>query len=87
MLKPKVVKLILEEMGITYNSPFSIEGETYPYRIKKDGGIERFKGIWIDSSYSYLDLIAIIDANRVKKITENIVEQSSIRVDKKGKNK
>ena len=87
MLKPKVVKLILEEIGITYNSPFSIEGEAYPYRIKKDGGIERFKGIWIDSSYSYLDLIAIVDANRVKKITENIVEQPSIRVNKKGKSK
>ena len=87
MLKPKVVKLILEEMGITYNSPFSIDGEPYPYRIKKDGGIDRFKGSWIDSSHSYLDLIAIVDANRVKKITENIVEQPSIRVDKKGKNK
>lgn len=79
MLKPKVVKLILEEMGITYNSPFSIDGETYPYRIKKDGGIERFKGTWIDSSYSYLDLIAIVDANRIHKITENIVEQSCIK--------
>ena len=87
MLKPKVVKLILEEMGITYNSPSSIDGEIYPYTIKKDGGRESFKGIWIDRSYSYLDLIAIIDANRVKKITENIVEQPSIRVDKKGKNK
>ena len=44
MLKPKVVKLILEEMGITYNSPFSIDGETYPYRIKKDGsqGLARY---------------------------------------------
>lgn len=87
MLKPKVVRLILDELNITYNSPFSIEGESCPYRIKKDGGIERFKGIWIDSSYSYLDLIAIVDANRVKKITENIVEQPAIRVDKKGKNK
>lgn len=79
MLKPKVVKLILEEMGITYNSPFSIDGETYPYRIKKDGGIERFKGIWIDSSYSYLDLIAIADANRIHRITENIIEQPCVR--------
>ena len=80
MLKPKVVKLILEEMGITYNSPFSIDGEIYPYRIKKDGGIERFKGIWIDSRNSYLDLNDIIDANKVKKNTKNIVEQPSIRV-------
>lgn len=79
MLKTKVLKCIIDELEISYGDPFLIEGEKYPYRIKKDGNIERFKGIWIESSYSYLDLIAIIDANRVKKITENIVEQSSIR--------
>lgn len=85
MLKTKVLKCIIDELEISYEDPFLIEGEKYPYRIKKDGGIERFKGIWIDSSYSYLDLIAIIDASRVIKVTKNIIEQPLIKADKKGK--
>lgn len=80
MLKTKVLKCIIDELKLSYGDPFLIEGEKYPYRIKKDGGIERFKGIWIESSYSYLDLIAIIDANKAHK-TDDVVEF----IPKKGK--
>ena len=64
MLKPKIVKLILEEMGINASDAFLIEGEHRPYRITKTGDIQHFVGIWTDSCYSYKDLIDIIDASR-----------------------
>ncbi len=68
MLKPKIVKVILDEVGLSYLAPFTIEGESTPYRVKKDGSIERFKGqAWIDSSYSYYDLVSLIDSERLKK--------------------
>ena len=79
MLKPKIVKAILDEIGIGYLEPFSIEGERTPYRIKKDGNIERFNGTWMDSSYSYTDLIAIVDAKRIHIVTENLVEKPCLR--------
>lgn len=69
MLKPKVAKLILEELKIKALDPFSIEGESFPYRLKKDGNMERCAGdVWGDTGYSYLDLICLIDAGRVKPI-------------------
>lgn len=70
MLKPKIIKIILSEMGISFLQAFRIEGEKYPYRISKTGEIQRFMGIWTDSSYSYKELIDIVDAKRFKICTE-----------------
>lgn len=79
MIKPKVIKIILEELDIANGKPFIIEGERTPYRIKKDGGIERFIGqVWLDSCYSYLDLIALGDSNRISSYDGVIVEDLPI---------
>ena len=77
MLKPKILRAILDELGISFGTVFNIEGEKTPYRVKKDGGIERFsEQTWIDSSYSYLDLIGLIDSNRVSVYKGTLVEYS-----------
>lgn len=77
MLKPKILRAILDELGISFGAVFDIEGEKTPYRMKKDGGIERFQGqTWIDSSYSYTDLIGLIDHNRVSIHKGTLVEYS-----------
>lgn len=76
MLKPKVVKLILDELKIKYLTPFNIEGESCPYRIKKDGGMERYYGdTWGDTSYCYLDLICLVDAGRITLLDKEIVDK------------
>lgn len=77
MIKPKVLKVILDELGISGGKPFNIEGEKTPYRVKKDGGIERFVGqTWVDSSYSYTDLILLGDSNRISLFEGVLVEFS-----------
>lgn len=86
MIKPKVVKIIVEELDIGNGKPFIIEGERTPYRIKKDGNIERFIGqVWLDSSYSYLDLIALGDSNRITHYDGVIVEGLPVSKSKKRK--
>ena len=79
MLKPKVVKLILEEMGINASEAFLIEGEHRPYRITKTGDIQRFVGIWTDSCYSYKDLIDIVDAKRFEICSEEFIDGDCIK--------
>lgn len=86
MIKPKVVKIIVEELDIGNGKPFIIEGERTPYRIKKDGNIERFIGqVWLDSCYSYLDLIALGDSNRITHYDGVIVEDLPVGKSKKRK--
>lgn len=66
MLKPKLVKLINEELNIKNEQPFLINGYTTPYRLKKDGTVERFIGqTWGASSYSIFDIITCIDGKMV----------------------
>lgn len=79
MLKPKVIKLILEEMGINASDAFFIEGEHRPYRITKTGDIQRFVGIWTDSCYSYKDLIDIVDAKRFEICSEEFIDGDCIK--------
>lgn len=77
MLKPKVVKLILEELNLKYGDAFYIEGEEHPYRFKKNGELERFVGqTWGATSYSYLDIIVLSDEDRIKKTEETFIEYS-----------
>lgn len=89
MIKPKVLKIIVDELKISNGKPFSIEGERTPYRMKKDGGIERFIGqTWVDSSYSYTDIILLGDSNRIKPYKGTIVEFSpTLEISKKRKKK
>ena len=88
MLKPKILRAILDELGISFGTAFNIEGEKTPYRFKKDGGIERFIGqTWIDSSYSYLDLVNLIDSNRVSIYKGTLVEYSPVPKEKTKKKK
>lgn len=66
MLRPKIVKLINDELNIKNEQPFIIEGENSPYRMKKDGSIERFTGqTWGASSYSLYDIVSLVDAKRI----------------------
>lgn len=78
MIKPKVIKIIMDELGISNGKPFNIEGEKTPYRMKKDGGIERFMGqVWIDSSYSYTDIILFGDSNRIT-LYEGVIMEAGV---------
>lgn len=75
MLKPKVVKLILDELEIKPLTPFYIAGESCPYRIKKDGGMERYIGkTWGETSYTYIDLIMLVDNHRVSVLEKEIAD-------------
>lgn len=66
MLKPKVVKLIMDEIGVKPLEPFFIEGYSTPYRFKKDGTMERYIGkTWGDTSFCYTDLIVLVDAKKI----------------------
>lgn len=67
MLKTKVVKLILDELKIKPLEPFLLDGYNTPYRLKKDGGMERYLGrVWGETSFCYTDLIVLIDADMVR---------------------
>lgn len=75
MLKDKVLKEINSELNISFGTPFLIEGQSTPYRMKKGGNIERFIGkTWVDSSYCYTDLISLIDASRISLCKDTIEE-------------
>lgn len=87
MLKLKIVKLINEELQIKNEEPFLIEGESSPYRLKKDGNVERFIGkTWIASSYSLFDIVTFADAKRISICNETLTEYQ-VSTDKKGKKK
>lgn len=79
MLKPKIARLILEEMGINAFDAFLIEGEHRPYRITKTGDVQRFVGIWADSCYSYKDIIDIVDAKRFEICSEEFIDGDCIK--------
>lgn len=87
MLKPKIVKLIHEELNIKQEAPFLIEGEKYPYRLKKDGNVERFIGrTWGASSYSIYDIVTLVDGNRITIYSGSLSEYSP-NTEVKGKKK
>ena len=87
MLKPKIVKLIHEELNIKQEAPFLIEGEKYPYRLKKDGNVERFVGrTWGASSYSIYDIVTLVDGNRIT-IHKGSLSEYTPTLETKGKKK
>lgn len=79
MLKLKIIKLINEELEIKSEQPFLIEGEKYPYRLKKDGNVERFIGkTWGASSYSIYDIVTLVDSKRISILKENLTEYQPV---------
>lgn len=79
MLKLKIVKLINEELEIKNEQPFLIEGEKYPYRLKKDGNVERSVGkTWGASSYNIYDIVTLVDSKRISILKENLTEYQPV---------
>lgn len=86
MLKTKVLKCITEETGLSFGQPFYIEGYKTPYRLEKTGVVKRFIGeTWSDCSWSYLDLIVLIDNCKIQRCDEALVEADEVWERKKKK--
>lgn len=81
MLKLKVIKTILDELKLKADVPFLIKNFETPYRIRKNGEIERFIGdTWSASSNAYYDIVSFADNGDILPCEVELVE-------KKGKRK